>query len=152
MTIDKRNIDNTLRYCVLQRMEQDTRGTLGKLSIPLVAPPVIGVGRYETLYTLERPWLDNQRGVSCIPAGLYLCIPDYAGKFQNWVFDYVPDRDNIEWHRGNFVRDSNGCVLVGMTCQSLPDRLAVFNSKKAIARMKQIIGRDKSFYLEIRDV
>src|SRR5579884_3330698 len=65
--------------------------------------------------TLERPWLDNQHGVSCIPPGRYT-----ASKTLSPHFGYVtpelagvPDRADIRIHRGNLPKDSEGCILVG---------------------------------------
>lgn len=64
--------------------------------------------------TLERPWLDNRRRESCIPAGRYRCVWKRSPKF-GWTFEVtgVPDRDAILFHAGNKVRDSLGCILTG---------------------------------------
>lgn len=64
--------------------------------------------------TLERPWLNNQPNVSCIPNGRYACkrisSPHFGDVFE--VTD-VPGRTHILLHKGNFVADSEGCILVG---------------------------------------
>lgn len=66
--------------------------------------------------TLELPWKDNERNVSCIPEGEYLVKkmpPTSKRKYQYfWVQD-VPGRDSILWHPGNYTRDILGCVLPG---------------------------------------
>ncbi len=64
--------------------------------------------------TLERPWLDNKKGVSCIPTGIYLCKRVNSPKFGN-TFEVtgVPGRDAILFHKGNIMDDSHGCILVG---------------------------------------
>lgn len=72
---------------------------------------------------LERPWRGNQRGVSCIPAGNYLCLrcrvsPDYDFKDSpNFGDTYqvhnVPGRSQILFHKGNINDDTHGCILVG---------------------------------------
>ena len=64
--------------------------------------------------SLELPWLQNQRRVSCIPAGTYNVIKHPSPKFGNsfWVLD-VPGRSEILWHHGNFKDDTLGCILPG---------------------------------------
>lgn len=64
--------------------------------------------------TLERPWLDNQRSVSCIPAGTYRAIRHLSPRFGEtfWLQD-VPGRSEILFHKGNIDDDTHGCVLVG---------------------------------------
>lgn len=34
----------------------------------------------QEIYTLERPWLDNEPSVSCIPEGQYIIQRDHTGK------------------------------------------------------------------------
>lgn len=66
--------------------------------------------------TLELPWKDNQRNMSCIPAGQYtvklLFSPKHDRKI--WHITGVPGRDDVEIHIGNTTLDTLGCVLVGM--------------------------------------
>jgi hypothetical protein len=74
--------------------------------------------------TLELPWLNNQRRVSCIPEGTYKCVKHKSPKFGStfWVKD-VPERSQILIHVGNFaasknpktgVPDTLGCILPGL--------------------------------------
>ena len=64
--------------------------------------------------SLEDPWRDNKRNVSCIPAGKYQCkrfsSPTHGPTFI--VMD-VPDRTFILLHRGNTHINTQGCILVG---------------------------------------
>lgn len=63
---------------------------------------------------LERPWLDNQRSVSCIPEGIYTVRknpPKESRPYTYFRFDSVPSRSNILIHRGNEPDDSQGCLL-----------------------------------------
>lgn len=64
--------------------------------------------------TLERPYLNNQRNISAIPAGLYRLTKHISPKFGRcfWVHD-VPNRSSILIHAGNTVNDTRGCILVG---------------------------------------
>ena len=67
-----------------------------------------------TGYTLELPWRENQKQVSCIPAGQYQIALYNSVKFGPCfqVLD-VPGRDAILIHAGNYNRDTHGCILPG---------------------------------------
>lgn len=81
--------------------------------------------------TLELPWKDNQRSISCIPEGKYqvLKMPPIPGDNPStpedesggrhprpyWHFRLpkVPGRSGILIHRGTDPNHSQGCILVG---------------------------------------
>lgn len=64
--------------------------------------------------SLERPWLDNTVGKSCIPVGTYTCRRVQSPKFGNtFEVTSVPGRSAILFHKGNVDDDSHGCILVG---------------------------------------
>lgn len=72
------------------------------------------------LQTLERPWLDNEPFVSCIPQGHYLMSPWVSPKFGKC---YIVDggsvgktsgtRTHILFHAANWVDQLEGCIAVG---------------------------------------
>ena len=69
--------------------------------------------------TLENPWQDNQRNISCIPEGVYpvrLRLPRESGTrdYLHLLVQEVPNRDWILFHRGNTAKDTSGCILVGL--------------------------------------
>ena len=69
--------------------------------------------------TLENPWLDNQRRISCIPEGEYpvrLRYPRESGskEYLHLLVQDVPNRDMVLFHIGNTAKDTRGCVLVGL--------------------------------------
>jgi hypothetical protein len=86
-----------------------TRGTL--------TCPSLGVPAALSLVTLEPPWKNNQPKVSCIPAGVYEVIITLSPRFGRLMPHLlnVPNRTEIEFHYGNTVSDTEGCVLVGTT-------------------------------------
>ena len=96
--------------------------------------------------TLERPWLNNTPNSSCIPEGCYIVKRDKAGRFQYYAVQEVPNRSAIEFHAGNFVEHSQGCILVG---EGLNREQDLVNSNNAINKMVEIIG-DNDFILNIR--
>jgi hypothetical protein len=65
-------------------------------------------------FTLELPWKDNERRVSCIPEGTYKAVKHRSPKFGNsvWIKD-VPNRSEILIHPANYVRQLLGCIAVG---------------------------------------
>jgi hypothetical protein len=69
--------------------------------------------------TLELPYLDNQRKISCIPTGQYkvkLRLPKESATrdYLHLLVQDVPNRDYILFHIGNSAKDTRGCVLVGI--------------------------------------
>lgn len=96
--------------------------------------------------TLERPWRSNMPNISCIPEGVYVVKRDKTGKHQFYAVQNVEGRSAIEFHAGNFVEHSAGCILVG---KSFNKEFNLVNSNNAISELLEVIG-DSSFILNIR--
>lgn len=73
---------------------------------------MIGVFPDVGVFTLEPPWLNNEKNISCIPDGDYLLRLTGDVKFPIEIMN-VPNRSGIFMHVGNWVRQTRGCVLVG---------------------------------------
>jgi hypothetical protein len=70
-------------------------------------------GKFEC-YTLELPWRENQRKISCIPEGTYKVVHRTSPKYKDHLHvTGVPNRDLILIHTGNSAKDILGCILVG---------------------------------------
>ena len=72
--------------------------------------------------TLELPYKDNQRNISCIPAGKYkvrlrLARESATRDYLHLLVKDVPNRDYILFHIGNKNSDTKGCILVGLGSQ-----------------------------------
>ena len=72
--------------------------------------------------TLENPWKNNQRNISCIPEGEYpvrlrLARESASRDYLHLLVQEVPNRDWILFHRGNTAKDTSGCILVGLGTQ-----------------------------------
>ena len=92
--------------------------------------------------TLENPWKNNVRNISCIPDGVYdvrLRLPRESASrdYLHLLVKEVPNRDYILFHRGNTSADTSGCILVGQSREQ--DR--VNNSRLAMDLViKEIIN------------
>ena len=63
-------------------------------------------------FTIELPWLDNRKNVSCIPEGVYIISPRFSKRFKHhlWVKN-VSNRRLILIHGANdALRDLQGCI------------------------------------------
>jgi hypothetical protein len=62
--------------------------------------------------TIELPWRNNQRRISCIPEGRYRLLKRYTPRF-GWhcLVEVVPNRDAILIHSfNNALQESKGCI------------------------------------------
>tara|TARA_R110001583_G_scaffold33628_3_gene113541 strand:- start:111 stop:521 length:411 start_codon:yes stop_codon:yes gene_type:complete len=105
--------------------------------------------------TLELPFRDNQRSISCIPTGEYkvrLRLPRESATrdYVHLLVQDVPNRDYILFHRGNSAKDTRGCILVGQGSQ----QDVVYNSTLAMDLLiKEIInlgGKDIKLIIKNR--
>ena len=133
----KKNIEDKGINLLLIRDSFSDKSTMGKLFL-----------NGELLCdTLENPWLDNQKNISCIPAGEYKVRIREAKEsgsrnYNHLLVQEVPNRKYILFHRGNYPKDTSGCILVGFDSQ----QDVVYNSTLAMdLLMKEIIflGGDK---------
>ncbi len=63
-------------------------------------------------FTIELPWKDNQRNISCIPEGCYEVVPRFSRRFKNHLHVLnVTGRSLILIHPANdALRDLEGCI------------------------------------------
>ena len=63
---------------------------------------------------LEPTWENNAR-YTAIPKGIYEVIMNYSPKFKRVLplLLNVPNRSSIRIHRGNYPKDTQGCLLPG---------------------------------------
>lgn len=109
-------------------------------------------------YTLELPWRENRRRVSCIPPGAYPCRYVVTAKRPDGVYllGNVPGRDSILIHSGNVAGDASkglesdvlGCILLGRVRGTRRGQMAVLLSRPAVRAFAEEMER-QPFTLEV---
>ena len=104
----------------------------------------------EICKTIELPWKENQKRISCVPEGKYKIRKRYSKKFK-WHFELmnVKNRDLILIHPANdALKELNGCIapVSKLTGEGKGDRSSV-----ALERLKGILYPylDKGFSIEL---
>lgn len=127
---------------ILQRAWSDKRATIGMLTIVDID--------HDPIFTLENP-LRETTVDSRIPAGEYLCIA-YSGVVHKNVYllRNVAGRNSILIHPGNYEKDTEGCILVGLGSNMINNQPAVTYSPQAMQKLINILGRE-DFKLVIKE-
>lgn len=99
------NIDNK-KIIIITRKKSTKKQTLGELR------------SFDGKFgcdTLELPWLNNQKNISCIPTGNYICKWNRTLKYPlgGYEVQNVPNRSGIRLHAGNYFFQVQGCILLG---------------------------------------
>lgn len=110
------------------------------------------------LHSLELPWYNNQRKVSCIPVGTYDVVWQMSPRFGRNLYTVlaVPGRSGILFHSGNVAGDESlglrseveGCILLGLGLGTISAQRAVVHSADAVRRM-EIAGGGRAFKLTV---
>ena len=97
--------------------------------------------------SLERPWLNNQDDISCIPTGTYIAqIYDSPTKGNVYLLQNVPGRSWVEIHAANWVHELLGCISLSMSRGFLNGEPAGINSREAI---KEFMGLAQGQPIEV---
>jgi len=117
---------------ILTRFAMSDQGTEGQL-----------ITEGFSCFTLELPWRDNEKGISCIPPGEYQAIITKTNRYGlvYWL-PKVDGRTSILIHWGNYAGDpikglkthSMGCILLGKLLGFLGGQRAVLNSRVAVSQ------------------
>ncbi|RTZ01411.1 hypothetical protein EKL98_15115 [Flavobacterium bomense] len=89
-------------------------------------------------YTIELPWLENQRRISCIPEGKYVLQKRFSPKFKWHIhLQNVPGRDFILIHPANDAKkELLGCIAT-VTLHTGIGRGS--SSRKAFGKLKALV-------------
>lgn len=114
----------------LTRVCSSDNGTFGVLSI----------NNEPICVTCEDPWKDNSPNISCIPIGNYQCVKFSGTKYKDvWEVTNVPGRSAILIHNGNTIKDTQGCILVGLLFTKIKGTPAVGNSLLALDKLRYLL-------------
>jgi len=126
----------------LIRLETSKAGIVG----------VLKIGGKVQCFTLEKTYLDNQKNISSIPAGSYICKSIFSQRFKNtFEVTAVPGRAGILFHAGNTTKDTEGCILLGNKIGAIAGVRAVLESRIAVAGFLETLEGTKVFRLKITE-
>lgn len=118
----------------LLRSENTDDGVFGVLrGVPHLEAP---------LYTVEEEWRNNQRRVSCIPAGKYRLVRTVYHRhgYETFEVTNVPGRTRILIHPANTEEDVEGCIGLGLrkgTMSRLDEEKKIMRVKGAVLESKK---------------
>lgn len=124
---------------ILIRLNQDDKQTLSDMHF------YQGLNLLITVKALELPDRGNQRSISRIPAGKYLCKLRWSRKYSwHFILEDVEGRTWILIHFGNYYKDTRGCILVGNNFVDIngDGHLDVTSSKKTVKRILDLPGNE----------
>jgi len=100
--------------------------------------------------TLEPPDRLNKIKYSSIPAQQYTCERYNSPKFgETFMVMDVPGRTNILFHPGNFVEDTEGCIILAGHFGKLRGDRAVLNSGNTFKHFMNVMEDQNKFHLTI---
>lgn len=87
--------------------------------------------------SLELPWKDNAKGISCIPEGIYELVLSYSPRFGRMLYEVknVPGRRGIRIHSANYTSQLHGCIAPGIRVE----HHTAIKSREAYGRLARII-------------
>lgn len=114
-----------MKLLKLIRVTEHNNATLG----------VLCVDGSPDFVTLENPWRDNERMISCIPIGTYTIKKHKSPRFgDTFIVEDVPGRSHILFHAGNTHKDTHGCILLGYQFGKIGGESAVLSSRSAFSQ------------------
>lgn len=101
---------------------------------------MVGENKQPLCLVLEKPWLNNEKKVSCIPEGEYDLVKDSTGKHKFLKILNAPGRTDIEIHPANRVSELKGCLAPGFAWGSVPNSIEY--SVAACERLVRMVGNN----------
>ena len=132
---------------ILLRIQSDNKQSLGYFQ------GFEGVEQVFESKSLELPSNRNQKNISRVLAGCYLCRKRYSDKYKwHYILENVPNRDYILIHVLNYENQTNGCIGLGSQFYDIDKDgdLDITSSRNTLDQLLSIAG--ESFYLTIIDL
>lgn len=113
---------------------------------------VMLIDRQPVCVTLELPWRMNEPFRSCISIGDYFCSR-YNSEIYRDTFIVLGayNRDGILFHPGNYLKDTDGCILPGMSFGKSNDDVLIIESRLAFKLMMERLSGNDGCRLTIRN-
>lgn len=108
--------------------------------------------------TLERVYLEEDSYVPKIHDGLWHCHRDFYHKGGYETFEiFIPGHTRILFHKGNWPKDSEGCVLLGESYHDFNPAAGIQdpglgNSGAAFGEFMTLTKGIEDFFLEVQTV
>lgn len=106
-------------------------------------------GNQIELHGIEQAWRDNKPFKSCIPSGTYTLLPWESEKFGD-CYAFVGGEVSLYKgnapryacliHSANYASQLQGCMAVGLAKGHDNGKPAVWNSRKAIRKLQDVVG------------
>lgn len=124
------------------RHETSKQGTIGILTINKVV----------FCFTMEPPDRENERNISSIPTGQYICEPYFSQRHgQTFQVMDVHGRTFILFHAGNKVEDTEGCIMVGEAVAHIDNDRILLNSRATFKKFAEAVGVGNKFHLTVSE-
>ena len=112
---------------------------------------VLLIGTEAFCLTLEPHEWENVKNVSCIPPGQYECARVLSPKFgTTYEIQNVPNRDDVLFHPGNRIEDTEGCICLAEKLGKLKGDRAILNSGKTFLNFMNTMRSYPEFRLTIK--
>ena len=124
---------------ILTRIEDDGFQTIGDLQVFEHDTKIL------SCKTLELPYKDNERNISCIPEGKYKVVHRTSDKYgKHFHILDVPNRSYILIHVANYVTQLRGCIAVGSEHIDIngDGLLDVINSRSTLKTLLEIAPKE----------
>lgn len=105
---------------------------------------------------IERGWMNNQKRVSCIPAGEYPVKLEHSNRFRKKLYEIyeVPNRSECKFHSANYARQLNGCIALGANRKDIDNDgyYDVTSSRLTMSKFHKAMDGDTEAILIVRDI
>lgn len=104
-------------------------------------------------HTIELPWNNNKRNISCIPEGRYEIKPRFSKRFKHHlILKHVKNRSYILFHPANDAqKDLEGCIAPVTYLSGIGKGIYSKNAmQKLLSLVYQARDRKESIFLTIK--
>ena len=124
----------------INRLKETDKETLGVLTL------YSDLKKIFECKTLELPYINNKRNISCIKKGSYIVHRRWSAKHgEHLILLGVDGRSYILIHKGNFYKDTQGCILVGKQFEYInsDDELDISSSRQTFTNLMACVKENE---------